>query len=79
MATVHISSKGQITLPAALRRQAGLGLHDPVVVAAEGDHLVVRKAGSILDWRGKFKARSRAAEQAAMMDAVADHVRGRSK
>jgi AbrB family looped-hinge helix DNA binding protein len=79
MATVHISSKGQITLPATLRRLAGFNLNDPVVVLAEGDHLVVRKAGSILDWKGKFKGKPRVAEHAAMMDAVADHVLGRGK
>jgi AbrB family looped-hinge helix DNA binding protein len=77
MATVHISSKGQITLPAALRRLAGLELHDPVLVVAEGDHLVVRKAGSILSWQGKFKAKPRAQEQADLLDAVAEHVQGR--
>ena len=79
MATVQISSKGQITLPASLRRLAGLELHDPVQVLAEGDHLVVRKAGSILDWQGKFKAKGRAREQAAMLDAVAEHVLGRKR
>lgn len=79
MATVLISSKGQITLPAALRRQAGFDLHDPVVVVAEGDHLLVRKAGNILDWRGAVKARPREVEQNALLDAAAGHVRGRGR
>lgn len=79
MATVLISSKGQITLPAALRRQAGLSLHEPVVVVAEGDHLLVRKAGNILDWRGAVKARPREVEKNALLDAAAGHVRGRGR
>jgi AbrB family looped-hinge helix DNA binding protein len=78
MASLAISSKGQITLPARLRRQVGLALHEKVQVLAEGDHLVVRKADSLLKWQGAL-GKAKADERGVMQDEVADQVRGKKK
>jgi len=62
MALARLSSKSQIVLPAAIRRNLGLQAGDLLEIAQEGDHVVVRKApGSFVDslaacgsdlWRG---------------------------
>jgi len=42
MSMLTVSSKGQIVLPAALRRRFGLGAGARVEIAAEGDGLKLR-------------------------------------
>lgn len=42
MATLHVSSKGQIVLPAALRRKLGMGAGATLEVLEEADGLKLR-------------------------------------
>ncbi|WP_084955652.1 AbrB/MazE/SpoVT family DNA-binding domain-containing protein [Thermoactinospora rubra] len=39
----RISSKNQVTLPAAVLRKLGMGPGDPVDISDEGDHIVIRR------------------------------------
>jgi AbrB family looped-hinge helix DNA binding protein len=45
----RISSKNQVTLPAAVLRKLGLGPGDSVDIADEGDHIVIRRHRSRFD------------------------------
>ena len=43
-----VTQKGQVTIPAALRRRLGLRPHDRVRFAVDGDKIVLQKANSRL-------------------------------
>jgi AbrB family looped-hinge helix DNA binding protein len=42
--TTRISSKGQVVLPAPLRRKLGLRPGDSLVAVVEGDRIILRRA-----------------------------------
>ena len=44
MATIMLSSKAQIVLPVAIRKKLGLHPGDRLIIEAEGDCAVIRKA-----------------------------------
>ncbi len=48
--TSTITSKGQITLPAKVRKNLGLETGGVVIFDLEDDHLVIRKARNIEDY-----------------------------
>jgi len=47
-----VTSKGQVTLPAAVRRALGIATGDRISFAVEGDHAVVRPAPDFLALAG---------------------------
>ncbi len=49
MELAKITSKGQVTIPAAIRKAAQLKESDLLVFEIEGDHLVIRKIQSPVD------------------------------
>ena len=54
MAAVHISDKGQLTLPIAARRQLGITARSKIeVVVGEGE-IILRPVKSIKDVKGIF-------------------------
>jgi AbrB family looped-hinge helix DNA binding protein len=71
-----VSSKGQITLPAELRRQLGIKAHDRVMVGMAQGAIVSRPAGSLLELEGflgkalPFEEEARALGQAAVAHAA---------
>jgi AbrB family looped-hinge helix DNA binding protein len=50
MGTARIYSKGQITIPKAIREATGLQIGDRVVVEAHDDAIVVRRAVGVLEF-----------------------------
>ena len=79
MTVATVSSKGQITLPVAARREAGIQLHDRVLIEFRNGEIVVRPAPDLLKFKGfAGKAQSRDLEREAMARAVAKHVAKRS-
>lgn len=77
MSFATVSSKGQITLPVAARRQLGIRPHDRITIEGGDNEIVIRKIRSIFEIEGFLgKALSSKAEREAMMDAASDHVRG---
>jgi len=44
MKTAKVNPKGQVTIPAAIRKAANLQAGDPLVFEVRGNHLVVKKA-----------------------------------
>ncbi|MBI4704393.1 MAG: AbrB/MazE/SpoVT family DNA-binding domain-containing protein [Deltaproteobacteria bacterium] len=52
MSVATVSSKGQITLPAGLRRRLGIAPGDRVVIEAAGDAIVVRPAADLFALAG---------------------------
>lgn len=79
MTVATVSSKGQITLPVAARREAGIQLHDRVLIEIRKGEIVVRPAPGFLRFKGfAGKARPRDLEREAMARAVAKHVAKRS-
>lgn len=59
MAIGKVSSKGQITLPAAMRRKLGIKPNSTVEIIAGGDGILVRPTRSIGELYGIFHDRVR--------------------
>lgn len=75
MTVATVSSKGQITLPAAARREAGINLRDRVYIESQNGEIVVRLVPDLMKFKGfAGKALPRAVEKEIMERAVADHV-----
>lgn len=71
-----ISSKGQITLPAALRRRLGIKARDKVTVEVEDAGIVIRPVSSLFQLEGFLgKALPAEAEKRAMRRGAATHAR----
>ncbi len=49
MELAKITSKGQVTIPAAIRKAAQLKKSDMLTFEIEGDHLIVRKIKAPVD------------------------------
>lgn len=52
MTAIHVSEKGQVTLPAKLRRKLGIKPKSMVVVEERGEEIVLRPIKSIMDLSG---------------------------
>ena len=52
MTAATVSSKSQITLPAAARRAAGIKPHDRVLVEVREGAIVIRSAPDLMAFRG---------------------------
>jgi AbrB family looped-hinge helix DNA binding protein len=59
MPITKVSSKGQITLPAAMRRKFGIKPNSTVEIIADGDGILVRPTRSISELYGIFHDRVR--------------------
>ena len=55
MPTVTISDKGQITLPARVRRQLGLASHGKIDLEVKQGAIILRPARTIRSVRGVFR------------------------
>ena len=72
-----ISTKGQITLPAALRRQLGIKPHDRVVVGLENGAIVIKPAPDLFELEGFLgPALSPAEEDSRLGEAVSARAAG---
>ena len=75
MAISTISEKGQITLPARMRRRLGLKPRDAVAIETVGDAIVVRRAVNFFELNGFLgQALPADIEKKRMQDAVSSHV-----
>lgn len=43
LATLKISSVGQVTLPSAIRKRMGVGFGDEIDIVGDGDELLLRR------------------------------------
>jgi len=68
-----ITSKGQVTIPAAIRERFGLRQGDRVDFVVEGDEVRIRRVKTLRDFRGAVPARPGADEQAEL-EAARAHV-----
>jgi len=59
MSTAKVSSKGQITLPAAARRKLGIAPHSTVEVITRDDGIVIRPLRSVMELAGVLRPYSR--------------------
>jgi len=57
MLKAHVSSRGQVALPKAVREQLGLEEGASLTVRVVGDEVILRKApaGSWREWEGRFQ------------------------
>lgn len=78
MSAGSVTSKGQITIPVAIRKALGIGERDRVDISLEGDRAVITKAPSPDSLRGavKIERRLRGADWK-KVEAVAAGRRGR--
>jgi len=76
MATSTISSKGQITLPARMRRQLKLKPQDAVTIETVGDAIVIKRATNFFELKGFLgKALPADVENQRTLSAVSSHTR----
>jgi AbrB family looped-hinge helix DNA binding protein len=76
MTTATVSSKSQITLPAAARREAGIKPHDRVLVEVREGAIVIRSAPDLMAFKGALgKALPRDVEVKRTVRAVADRLK----
>lgn len=52
MTTATVSSKSQVTLPAAACREVGIKPHDRVLVEVREGAIVIRSAPDLMDFKG---------------------------
>jgi len=75
MPTSTISTKGQITLPARMRKQLGMKPRDRVAIDVIEDAIVIKRAVNFFELRGFLgKSLSPGEERKRMEAAVAKHV-----
>lgn len=73
-----ISTKGQITLPAKLRKQLKMKPHDRVSIEPNENGIFIKPAPNLLDFEGIIeKGLSPREERRRMMKGVSDHVLGK--
>jgi AbrB family looped-hinge helix DNA binding protein len=76
MTTATVSSKSQITLPAAACREAGIKPHDRVLVEVRAGAIVIRSAPDLMDFKGSLgKALPRDEETRRTGRGLADRLR----
>ena len=76
MTTATVSSKSQITLPAAACREAGIKPHDRVLVEVREGTIVIRSAPDMMDFKGALgKALPRHIEIKRASRALADRLK----
>jgi AbrB family looped-hinge helix DNA binding protein len=79
MTLATVSSKSQITLPAAVCRTVGIKPHDRVLIEVRTGTIVVRSAPDLMRFKGALgKALDRDAENEAMAGGIAGHRKKRS-
>lgn len=72
-----VSSKGQVTLPAQVRRKLRIKPNDRVTIEAVDDAIVIRRAPDLFELKGFLgKALPERQERERMRRAVAAHVKG---
>jgi len=77
MRVTTISSKGQITLPAQMRKKLRIKPNDRVTIDAVDDTLVIKRAPDLFELKGFLgKAIPQRRERERMQRAVAVHVKG---
>ena len=68
--TATLTQKGQVTIPALIRRDLGLLPYEKVVFEIQDDQVVVKKASKFINLRGSLKSKKkfddRAADKAVM-------------
>ena len=76
MTAATVSSKSQITLPAAACREVGIKPHDRVLVEVREGTIVIRSAPDLMDFKGDLgKALARDIEIQSAGRAVSDHLK----
>ena len=80
MSLSTISSKGQITLPAALRRRLGIKAHDRVTVELGNDEIVIKPVPDIFQFEGCLgKALPPETERRRIRQAAVAHALGKDR
>ncbi len=70
--TVTISSKGQIVIPAAIRRRMKLKQNDTLIVAEEGQRLVLKPVARLSELMGVDKGKLNGWKEALEKDRIAE-------
>ncbi len=80
MAVSTVSSKGQITLPADVRRKLSIMPKDRVTIDIVDEAIIIKRAPDLFEFKGFLgKALPEQQERERMRRAVAGHVKGRRR
>ena len=72
-----VSSKGQVTLPAQIRKQFGIGPNDWVTIDTVDDAIVIRRASDLFELKGFLgKPLPEREEREQMQQAAVIYVKG---
>ncbi len=75
-AIIRIGSRGQIVIPAAVRRRLGIRAGDRLTLVQSGDQIVLRRVeGTLLDLRGSVPVDSAQDFSSIRQQVVAAHAR----
>ena len=68
--TVSITSQGQMSIPAKVRRQLGLDAKKKAILSVEKGEIIIRPVQDILDLRGSLKSKKPALTNDQLHDMV---------
>ena len=80
--TVSITSQGQISIPAKIRRQLGLDKTMRAIVSSQGGKVIIEPLKDILELAGSFKTKTKASPKqirSGFEDYLAQDVVGKTK
>lgn len=72
--TVSITSQGQISIPAKLRRKFGLDKSGKVIISEESDKLILEPVEDFLSLKGSLKSNKKPLSNKELDDIVAEAV-----
>ncbi|OGK17474.1 hypothetical protein A2774_05515 [Candidatus Roizmanbacteria bacterium RIFCSPHIGHO2_01_FULL_39_12c] len=74
-----VTQKGQITVPAAIRKNLGLHPNQKVIIIKQGDSAVVKSAANFYSLRGSIKPKKFPEDLKKMRKNFTDYLSGRKK
>lgn len=72
--TVSITSQGQISIPAPLRRKLGLDKHRKALVTEKGGQLMIKPIKDLLELRGSLKTNKKPLDPKKMRELFGEYL-----
>ena len=79
MQIVTITSQGQISIPAKIRRQLGLNKNSKAIVSTDGEKIIVEPTKDLLDLAGSLKTNKKPLSNKKLHDMFSNYMTYRKK